>query len=157
MKTTTAENKHRRGICIVPFCRRLSRPKRRMCCTCRSRKYEKNIRRLFRNLKAHAKARGKEFTITYEYFESLAIINGYDVNHGRSADRLSVDRIHAEIGYVVGNIQFLTTSENSKKSWFERTHGTSFTPPPNRKNHSRPRAAETLQPHTDAHSASLPR
>jgi hypothetical protein len=88
------------------------------------------MRRLFRNLKAHAKARGKEFTIDFDYFSARALINGYDVNHGREGQKLQVDRIHVHIGYVVGNIQFLTTSENSRKSWWERNQTTSSEPDP---------------------------
>lgn len=121
VKLATAKKKRERRICLTPRCRKQAREKRRYCNTCRCRMYDHPLRRLFRNLKAHAKARGKMFALSFEYFRTLAVKSGYDLLHGRGASDLHIDRIDNGKGYIPGNVQVLTASENSKKSCAERT------------------------------------
>lgn len=122
MKASTVQKKRRSGLCITPYCRNYRRRKGATCNTCSSRLYGCPLRRLFRNLKAHARYRGKHFDLTFAEFMTVAVASGYDRNHGRERGRLHVDRVDARLGYVAGNIRILTSSENSKKGWAER-HG----------------------------------
>lgn len=101
--------------CIQCTTRLVSRGK--ICTTCASRNWrEKNpMMYAYSNLKGHAKARGKEFSLTFEEFSEFAIRVDYIANKGRSSTSYHVDRIREEEGYHVGNIQKLTNSENVKK------------------------------------------
>ena len=118
------KRKRATGRCATAFCRNRSRKRGRKCNTCYARTWDAAhpLNRLFRNLKAHAKARRKSFTLTFEDFEAVAIASGYHEHHGATADGLTVDRIDPARGYEVDNIQFLTNSANAKKAWWDR-HG----------------------------------
>lgn len=87
------------------------------CSKCRMRrKREANpIKAAFDNLKGNAKRRGKEFTITLEYFTSLVAESGYMEGKGRGANDLTFDRDKNELGYVPGNIKIMIKSDNSSK------------------------------------------
>lgn len=66
-------------------------------------------------LKSNAKRRGKVFTISLDYFRLFCYETNYIGKRGRTSLSYSVDRIIDELGYVEGNIQIRTVSENSKK------------------------------------------
>lgn len=75
----------------------------------------------FALLKMHAKGRKIEFTLTAEYFAGFTdAFCMFDRQAGSAAGVLTVDRVDASKGYVAGNLQILTRSQNSAKSCRER-------------------------------------
>jgi len=106
-----------RKPCDSDGCGNPARTGRKLCNSCRSRRYDDPMKVLYWNLKKSAKRRGKHFDIPFEDFAQLARFAGYDVLHGRTADGMSVDRINPRLGYTLDNIQFITVSENSVKRW----------------------------------------
>jgi len=68
----------------------------------------------FARLRDKAKQRKIEFTITFAEFESC-VGTDYHLQTGHFAHCLTIDRIKNELGYIPGNIQPLTKSENSIK------------------------------------------
>lgn len=112
-------------VCIRFACCRQPRKGRRVCDTCDSReKFARNpLLRFFHNLKTHAKARGKKFALTWEWFRDFA--ERHDLRreiYGRGRGMKTIDRIDHRRGYEPGNLQILTGSENAAKGWAER-HG----------------------------------
>lgn len=85
-----------------------------MCVTHYRREWRnKNpLKSSYQNLKTNANRRGKEFTITFEYFCKFAIKCQLILNRGRTAEAYTVDRIKDHLGYVPGNLQMLTKREN---------------------------------------------
>lgn len=73
------------------------------------------MRSAYINKKSDAKKRGIEFSISYEYFVQFCYKTDYIQNKGSTKDCFTVDRIKNELGYVEGNLQCLTRSENAKK------------------------------------------
>lgn len=67
------------------------------------------------NLKWNAWRRGKPFTITFAYFQKFCFKTDYIAGKGRSKESYSVDCKIAIKGYVPGNLQCLTLSDNAKK------------------------------------------
>lgn len=109
-------------------CRRRARAKGRAECNpCRNnrRRQADPVRTAYETLKYSAKLRGKVFTITLEYFRRFCKATDYIKGKGRSSTSYTVDRIREEIGYVPGNLQVLTNSDNVKKyfsyDWQTRT------------------------------------
>lgn len=100
--------------------RRNARSQRTRCNSCRARLYDKPLGRAFRNLKAHAKARGVAFALTLSEFASVAVPAGYIEGRGVEAESLTIDRIDHRRGYEVGNIDVVTHAYNSMKGYFER-------------------------------------
>lgn len=70
-------------------------------------------------LKNNARRRGKEFTLTMQEFVDFCEETGYMEGKGSSRLSLSVDRIDHNKGYVAGNIQVLSLSENGAKGYVE--------------------------------------
>ncbi len=97
---------------------------RTICYACKSRRYQisQPIRATYHRLKGHAKARGKEFSITFEYFTKFYIEVDYIAKKGRSSTSIHIDRIKEELGYIEGNLQSLENAENVKKykRWIDR-------------------------------------
>lgn len=112
--------KKRAGKCLTPHCRNAARSQRNFCNTCRGHFYDDPMRRLFRNLKAHAKRRGKEFLLEFDEFASLALSSGYLLMAGREKHCLHVDRIDARRGYEKGNIRIISSGENSRKAYIDK-------------------------------------
>lgn len=90
---------------------------RLVCRNCRHRSYVQADpeKAAYLNLKRHANARGIPFTITLEQFREFAVETDYLNGSGRSSKGFHVDRIQEWRGYVPGNLQRLTNSENVKK------------------------------------------
>lgn len=111
-----------RRSCASLGCTNAPREGRRFCCTCRSRQQDERHpeRRAFRNLKAHAKARGKRFTLTFHDFIRATTGSGYVEQRGCTRDALQIDRIDSRRGYEPGNLQVLCCSDNARKAQFER-------------------------------------
>lgn len=74
----------------------------------------------FALLKSNAKRRGIEFKLTFEQFKEFAIETQVLVGRGRKKTSYHIDRIDALKGYEVGNLQVLTSSENSRKGAYEK-------------------------------------
>lgn len=107
--------------CATKFCRGRASVsgKSPYCSKCRSRRFREKhpITAAFMNLKASANRRGIEFTITLEYFTAFWKENDLDGNYGCKAGDLTVDRKNETLGYIPGNLQALTNSENVRKRW----------------------------------------
>jgi len=90
---------------------------RNECNTCRSKRWiaKNRIRFTWHMIKKSAKRRNIIFFISYKYFEKLILKSGYIKSSGRLKDSLTVDRIDNEKGYIYGNLQVITKSENSIK------------------------------------------
>ena len=106
----------RKRKCATKFCRNRI-DKNNFCNTCKSRKKRAAhpMRYAYDVLKMNAKRRGKPFGITFEYFKKFAIETNYLRGKGRTKLSYSVDCIKNHLGYVPGNLQCLTVSDNSKK------------------------------------------
>lgn len=66
-------------------------------------------------LRNRAKERGITCTLTYEQFKKFCDETNLLEFRGKTLHCLSIDRIEEHLGYVEGNLQTLTVSENSKK------------------------------------------
>lgn len=109
--------KIKKGLCAVPFCRNSKSKKDPLCPRCR-KQYDKvvdPVRYTYNALKNNAKRREKEFSISLEYFRQFCEDTGYMNGKGRRPDALSIDRIDSSKGYIPGNIQVLTLSQNGAK------------------------------------------
>jgi hypothetical protein len=102
--------------CATRFCRNKTYG-RKYCSTCRSKKSRTEHPELycFVNLRNNAKRRGIEFKITFDQFKQFAYETKYLAGKGRQRDSLTIDRIDNSIGYVPGNLQAMTKSDNSRK------------------------------------------
>lgn len=88
-----------------------------MCGSCAAKRWRAAdpVRYAYIDLKAHAKERGKPFTITLAYFRRFCVKTNYIAGRGRTATSYHVDRIREELGYVPGNLQVLPNAENTRK------------------------------------------
>ncbi len=104
-------------LCKSPRCENVRRRDGADCCKCNSRAWRKNrpYQAAFASLRGNAKARGIEFTLTFDYFYAFAKATGYVERKGATRDCLTVDRIDNLRGYAPGNIQSLTRAQNSEK------------------------------------------
>lgn len=73
------------------------------------------LRVCYYNLKSNSKRRGIEFKLILQQFNDFCYETDYFIGRGRRINSYSIDRINPVKGYVQGNIQVLTVSENSKK------------------------------------------
>ena len=98
-------------------CKRPALKNRKRCGPCANKHWRAldPVKACYNNLKAHAKKRGKQFTITLEDFREFCIKTPYMAGKGKTADSYHVDRIDEALGYVPGNLQVLTNRENFKK------------------------------------------
>ncbi len=105
-------------VCSALYCRRKPEREHRLCSVCRSRQYRSNnsIKYAFHNLKRHAKQRGIRFQLTYPEFEAFCKRTGYHDKRGKSPEAMTVDRIKADQGYHINNIEMITMSENTSKN-----------------------------------------
>lgn len=103
--------------CETKYCKNKSLKGRKVCGKCKNRKYRKKNpeRAAYQSLKNNAKRRGKEFDLTFEEFLKFVHKTEYMLGKGRSKTSLHIDRIDEEKGYVKGNIQVLTNTENVRK------------------------------------------
>lgn len=114
MRMCTNKPKH---LCQAHGCKNPPKQKDRLCARHAHIRYKNNnpVAYTYQMIKCNAKRRGHEFTITLEYFEQWAIDNEYMENKGRLATSMSIDRIDPSKGYVPGNLQPLSLSENTIK------------------------------------------
>lgn len=112
-----ARRKAARRICIVADCTRPAAHHRRICNTCRDRRWRAKYPelQLFKNLKSSAKRRGLPFTITFPWWLSFCEVNAFVEIVGRTKGSASIDRVESHRGYEPDNIQVLEIGDNSSK------------------------------------------
>lgn len=90
---------------------------RKICNRCKNRRYETKypIKVAYHRLKGHAKERGKEFSISFEYFSQFCVEVDYIAKRGRSSTSLHIDRKDEHLGYIEGNLQALENADNIRK------------------------------------------
>jgi hypothetical protein len=109
------------NYCLTPRCGHTVNKKRchsPFCSRCRSRNFRRDHPAMahYLDLKNRARQRGHEFTITFEYYyKTVWLDSGYAERHGKTKECLSVDRLKNNLGYVPGNLNVLTVSENARK------------------------------------------
>lgn len=117
------KKQQKQRLCSTKGCRRTARPNRTICNTCDKRIWRQKypMKASFQSLRQNTRRRGKTqnkpkpFTITFEDFEEFCYETEYMKGKGRSKNSHSVDCIIEELGYVRGNLQKLTVSQNSIK------------------------------------------
>lgn len=94
-----------RNKCATKYCRNTRAKNRRICNKCKSRKWRANnpLLAAYYNKRAHANKMHREFTLTVEQFSEVW------------KPKMSIDRINNNLGYIPGNVQTLSISENSRK------------------------------------------
>lgn len=119
----------REGQCKVIYCKRAARVQRRRekgkrrivrhstCMTCQCRLYRANnpAREIYRQIRDRAQRRNQIFDITFEEFCAIPRFEEYLARRGTGIDELHLDRVKVHLGYVLGNLQVLTTAENLRK------------------------------------------
>lgn len=112
--------------CIEQYCRKSRAKGKRRCFSCCKKRYNdaNPMRQSYHNLKGNAKRRGKHFDLTFEQFKEFAIKVNLLGKRGKTKDSYTVDRIRNNEGYVIGNLQRLSLSENSRKKKITYDHET---------------------------------
>ncbi len=120
----TYDRKDGKGICVAKGCKNkqyIYRGKKHdRFCTKHRRQQGKEAnpaRYHYDLLKNNAKRRGKEFSISFQYFKSFCEETKYLELKGKGAKNLSIDRDNDELGYVEGNLKVLTLAHNTKKKY----------------------------------------
>lgn len=116
------------GRCPICRCRKAprdlgTRPKSTQLCGT----HHKELWRLnnpahaaYDNLRSSARKRKIVFTLTLAHFKAVIEPTRYMDESGRERHCLHIDRIETHLGYVDGNIQVLTCTENVQKENAER-------------------------------------
>lgn len=109
-------------LCAEPYCMRKRRtrngkPCGKYCTTHDKANWRRNnpMKACFQTLRQNARRRGKPFGITFQYFAEFCYETKYMRGKGRSSKSFTIDCIINELGYVEGNIQKLSKSDNSRK------------------------------------------
>lgn len=104
-------------LCINHGCKNKRWKGNKKCGTCRKREWREKfpMKAAFQTLRHNATRRGKVFTITFNDFKEFCYETNYMAGKGRKKKSFTIDRIDNAKGYVPGNLQKLTKSENSKK------------------------------------------
>lgn len=108
--------------CLKDFCRGTVDKKKEhspLCSRCRNFQWREKypLHYSFKNLRARARQRGKDFTLTREQYIEFAVKTDYARLKGTTALSLSIDRIENGRGYHADNIQAITLSQNSRKQF----------------------------------------
>lgn len=100
-------------------CGRISAKGRKECETCKFQRFKaKNeIIIIYYNLKNSARKRSLKFNLTKEWFVKFVTNSPLLTIRGRSAEAFTIDRVDNDKGYVMGNLEIITKSANSKKYW----------------------------------------
>ena len=109
-------------ICPTPYCRNTPAKGRKHCQKCRVAAWRTKNPMLaaYHATKSSAKSRGIYFGITLADFAEFATRHKLLSKRGRQKDAWHIDRIDNSKGYVAGNLQPLTSSENSRKGSLSR-------------------------------------
>lgn len=110
-----------RGICIISKCRKHSGKGYSICFKHKreKQKLDNPLRYWFDVWRQNARSRGIEFSVTIEYFKKFCDETGYLEKKGQGREGLTIDRKDYTKGYVEGNLQVLTKSQNSRKMWVD--------------------------------------
>jgi hypothetical protein len=73
----------------------------------------------FYMLRKSAKRRFLPFTLSLKYFRKWVKGTDYMELKGRNGDDMTIDRMKPELGYVAGNLQVMTRTNNLNKYWDE--------------------------------------
>lgn len=103
--------------CTSVGCKNSTVGNKTKCGTCTSRAYRLRhpIKAAYNNLRNNARRRGKEFSITFEYFKEFCTETNYILGKGKTKESYTIDRKVAELGYIPGNLQVLTNRNNVLK------------------------------------------
>lgn len=115
--TVAEKSKRQRGLCIWFGCGDKKAPRKVHCCKHYHQdvKLWRPLRYCYENVRIHARVRGKNFKLTFKDFCIAVSKTDYLKMRGRAAMSLTIDRIDNNKGYVRGNIQVITLSENASK------------------------------------------
>lgn len=116
------------GKCPVIRCRKAPRdlsthPKSHQLCGTHAKelwRLNNPVHAAYDNLRASARKRKIIFTLTLQHFTEVITPTGYMDDKGKQRHCLHIDRIVTTLGYVDGNIQVLTCTENVQKENAER-------------------------------------
>jgi hypothetical protein len=110
------------NICINDGCDKARKGRNRRCSACVKKIYiEKDpVRYAYQTTKDNAKRRGKEFTISLEYFRKFCVESEYIKKKGITAKSFTIDRKDNTKGYVEGNLQVLTNGQNVIKKMLDK-------------------------------------
>lgn len=107
--------------CRTKFCRGKAHRsgKSPYCSKCRTRRWRDKhpIKYHFHKLRSRARERGHEFRLTLFDYACFWFSTGYGVLRGKTALSLSINRIDNSKGYIPGNIEAITLSENSRRQF----------------------------------------
>lgn len=109
--------------CQTSYCRRTPPPGNSRCNRCRHERekaanpylYWFGVNKRNANRRALVAGNGKFWYVTFEYWVQFCDETGYLAIKGRYKGDASLDCIINELGYIDGNLQVLTVSENSGK------------------------------------------
>ena len=115
--STHQQRKKAKGICINNFCMNVKKADQNICNTCAAKLYKSRhpYEYSYQKLRANARRRGKDFSLTFEQFKEFAIKTFYMDKVGRHYNGLHIDRIDETRGYHADNIQPMINSDNVKK------------------------------------------
>ena len=103
--------------CETKYCKNKRRKGRNKCSTCGKREWRTKfpMKAAYQTLRHNATRRRKPFTITFADFEKFCYEFNYMAGKGRTRLSYTVDCIVNSLGYVPGNLQSLTRSDNARK------------------------------------------
>lgn len=103
-------------LCPTPYCRRKRRKKGTLCARCQKRQWRADnpMKARCARLKQRAEEKKVPFDLTPEWLSTFLAENHYDptLHH--------IDRIKTWLGYTMGNLQVLDSTENIAKGNRER-------------------------------------
>lgn len=110
------------GMCPVARCHKCTGKKKKYCDNHHKMAWRLGnpARAKFDNLRTHARARGRRFTITFADFLAVTDLQTYVDSSGTTKHCYSIDRIKNELGYTPGNLRVIPIGENSAKSHFDK-------------------------------------
>lgn len=120
----TLKGKPGPGLCMVSGCRNECHPKKMSLCHKHFQHRWRTLSRkpsAFATLRDHAKARGLEFNLSYDYFLGMTDCAGFwDMQAESRGEWATLDRVDGTKGYVMGNVRVITHAHNAAKSNRER-------------------------------------
>ena len=112
------------GFCVVKGCRHEGHAKKFSLCHSHYQYRWRMLNRkqsAYATLRDHARQRGIEFNLSYDYFLGLTDAYAFFDLSAESFDLCpSIDRIDATKGYCQGNLRIVTVSQNSRKGQREK-------------------------------------
>ena len=104
-------------LCKQPYCKKKRGNKRVFCDKhhLQNQKERNPISYTFNALRSNARRRGKDFTLTLEYFTNWCAETGYMETKGKTKTAMTIDRDDQTKGYVPGNLKIMSNDENRKK------------------------------------------